>query len=50
MFGGGLLLLVWQTDRVLARWRTQTPGGDDTDQRAGLGGYYYQKEFGCGDL
>lgn len=49
MFGGGFLLLGWQTDRVLVGWRTWTPGWDGTDQRAGVGVCYYQKEFDCGD-
>lgn len=49
-FGGGFLLLEWQTDRVLVGWRTWTLGGDDRGRRAGAGFCYYQTEFDYEDL
>lgn len=49
-FGGGFLLLEWQTDRVPEGWRTWTLGGDDKDRRAGVGSCYYQKGFDYEDL
>lgn len=49
-FGGGFLLLEWQTDQVPVGWRTWTLGEDDTDQRAGVGFCYYRKEFDYEDL